>query len=63
METVASEAPVNVAQSRVSNHLTILRLNKVVFSHRQGRNIIYRLNSKSLDHATKEFRDLADGKK
>lgn len=48
----------NIEQSVTSQHLKILKDAKVVFAHKDGKYMRYRLNYKKIDHAILKIRSL-----
>ena len=54
------QAILEISHSRVSQHLSVLRLNHVVLERRQGRHVFYRLKNLQLAHWLNAGKELLD---
>ncbi len=50
----------NISKPSISHHLNILKNSKLVFTERQGQNIIYSLNTTSFQSIIKWFYDFTE---
>jgi ArsR family transcriptional regulator len=53
----------NLAQPTVSHHLGLLRMGRLIINRRNGKQVIYSLNTEKIGNVMKEFAGVLRGKK